>query len=440
MLSRSVRLACSLDSLGSAKQIRQRVSAAGSLFHQWRVVGGDGRVSLVHDRMVVEDRAMDEKLSGALFGYVSRGFVDSGLARISRQFFLPVGYPHCATARYTEFVRLNVLQVGCISLSRVLSTQAMLLAVGIGQAGALPMAAVLNWILKDGLGHIGSILIGTSINTKFDSDPKRYKFLSVFLGQGANLLGIMSLARPGLFLLLTSLGSALSRVGTLAFTSSRARIYENFATAGNLGDLIRCSQAQSTLATILGTAVGVILSPVVGGDVTSLVGVFIPVSVATHVLAYKAVSVIELRTLNGHRMELVVDSWLKTGKVPSFQSVAKDESFILRRPIFGVHVNPRICSDVVTSGGIQRLSEDGFVVRSQGGRVSLYVRDSASTQQALRGMFEACIQAHAVHTQPPDRPGRQTESWDAFYRGLVGSGWDLSVAFIDNASQRVSIS
>ena len=53
----------------------------------------------------------------------------------------------------------------------------MLFAVGLG-AGAIPLAAAINWILKDGLGQLGGVLYGMFFASKFDSDPKRQRFLA----------------------------------------------------------------------------------------------------------------------------------------------------------------------------------------------------------------------------------------------------------------------
>lgn len=312
-------------------------------------------------------------------------------------------------------------QTLCISLSRLLSTQAMLLAVGIGHGGALPMAAVINWILKDGIGHLGSIIVGTTINTKFDSDPKRYKFLSVFLGQSANLLGILSLAKPTLFLLLTSFSSAISRVGTLAFTSSRARIYENFAREGNLGDLMRASQSQATLATILGTAIGVSLAPIIGSDIYNLILVFSPLTVLTHYLAYKAVATLELRSLNRQRFELVMDEWLKSGTIPLVAEVAKKEQFIRRPVLFPVQINPDIDTFIVTESALKSLESDLYVVNGK----TVYISDKASAVTVLRAMFEAC--------------GGSLSDWEKFQQHLIVAGWDISIAFIDDIDRRVFI-
>ena len=39
----------------------------------------------------------------------------------------------------------------------MLSTQALLYSVGLG-AGAIPTAAAVNWVLKDGLGQLGGVV------------------------------------------------------------------------------------------------------------------------------------------------------------------------------------------------------------------------------------------------------------------------------------------
>ena len=436
-------LADSLNRVGGS-QLRQRVALGVASVPKWRIITSRGTVIEDSLRSSVVDRDADADLSLSLFGSRNKFFINSGLASVSRKVFLPVGYPKSTTSSYTPFIRYNIAHVSLIALARTLSTQAMLLAVGFGQGGALPMAAVVSWLLKDGLGHLGSILVGTSINTKFDSDPKRFKFLSVFLGQAANLLGILSLAKPGLFLLLTSFSSALSRVGTLAFTSSRARIYENFATAGNLGDLMRCSQAQSTLATILGTAVGVALAPLVGGDVGSILAVFAPVSAATHVFAYKAVSIIELRTLNVQRMEVVVHDWLANGTVPSVTDVAKREHFIITWPKFSVSVNPPIDSTLLEPLALERLTNESFHVRSVGSGAELFLKDSADAHSAIKGMFEACVLCSQISAGVPQAEIRAREiaktEWPRFLSALPQGGWDVSVAFIDNVNSRISIS
>jgi hypothetical protein len=54
--------------------------------------------------------------------------------------------------------------------------------------GALPLAAAINWVLKDGLGQLGGVLYGTLFGTKFDHDPKRQRYLALVALQVGNTL------------------------------------------------------------------------------------------------------------------------------------------------------------------------------------------------------------------------------------------------------------
>ena len=413
--------------------IRQRHPSLSILGSRWRVINLSNRNETVVDDIIVpHDISKDKIMTAKVLGRDSDILVSTGISRLFRSLCLPVGYPESATDNYSLFVRYNLVQVSLISITRILSTQAMLLAVGIGQPGALPMAAVINWLLKDGLGHLGSILVGTKINTKFDSDPKRYKFLSVFLGQCANCLGILSLTRPTMFLLFTSLSAAMSRIGTLAVTASRARIYEDFSLQGNLGDLIRCSQSQATVATLLGTVIGVGIAPVVGGDVTSILGVFVPATVATHYMAYKAVSVIELSTFNRQRFELVMDEFLNSGKVPSYQEIAKVERFILSRSLFkSVRINTPIKADLIDTTTEESLRNVGYAIHEVKGtkEILLFIHDTASPIQILEGMFKSCCLAR----------GEEAGSFPQFLSAAHLAGWRTHVAFIDNPDYRLTL-
>lgn len=57
--------------------------------------------------------------------------------------------------------------------------QALLSAIGIGSGdGSLPLAATLNWVIKDGLGQFGGVLFASMVNNQFDADPKKWRMIS----------------------------------------------------------------------------------------------------------------------------------------------------------------------------------------------------------------------------------------------------------------------
>jgi hypothetical protein len=51
--------------------------------------------------------------------------------------------------------------------------QSLLCAIGIGASEALPLAATLNWVIKDGLGQLGGVIFASVVSNRFDADPKR---------------------------------------------------------------------------------------------------------------------------------------------------------------------------------------------------------------------------------------------------------------------------
>ena len=67
---------------------------------------------------------------------------------------LPFGYPASVKSGYHQYVIGQMTGAVASSAAGVFSMQALLHAVGLGQ-GAIPMAAALNWVIKDGLGQFG---------------------------------------------------------------------------------------------------------------------------------------------------------------------------------------------------------------------------------------------------------------------------------------------
>lgn len=71
--------------------------------------------------------------------------------------FFPQSYPESVTRNYLAFSAWNVLGSVSGTMTGVLATQSLLTALGMG-SGSLPLAASLNWIIKDGFGLLGGVL------------------------------------------------------------------------------------------------------------------------------------------------------------------------------------------------------------------------------------------------------------------------------------------
>eukprot|EP00928_Gymnodinium_smaydae_P043809 TRINITY_DN29289_c0_g1_i1.p1 TRINITY_DN29289_c0_g1~~TRINITY_DN29289_c0_g1_i1.p1 ORF type:complete len:541 (+),score=51.47 TRINITY_DN29289_c0_g1_i1:60-1682(+) len=250
--------------------------------------------------------------------------------RALEKIFLPVDYPESVASNYLNFSKAMALQIMFSNVSKVLATQAMLLAVGVGSKTALPMAAVTAWVLKDGFGHILAIAFGTFVNTRFDSDPKRYRFQAACVGKLADFVSICTLYRPDLFLLFSTLGGACGRLSTNTASSCRAKIYETLSRNNNLGDVLRCATAQSTAAQLIGTGLGAMMGPMVGSDLEKLLVTNFVFSVLGIYYSYQSSSMVQMATLNVQRAEYVFANAVSTLLI---QERSEDVGSVARAPL-----------------------------------------------------------------------------------------------------------
>lgn len=196
---------------------------------------------------------------------------------------LPVGYPETVHPNYIKFNFWGFVQGVMGSASGVLSTQCLL--VGLGMAGhtssafsgggTIALAATLNWVLKDGIGNLGGILFVSKFGDAFDRDAKRYRFLSAFAMNIATVLELIVPLVPHLFLPLASMANTCKSISWMANSATRAQIQRHFTRIDNLGDLTGKAASLNTAAMVCGTGIGVALSSVfltgISGTATGLV-------------------------------------------------------------------------------------------------------------------------------------------------------------------------
>jgi hypothetical protein len=411
-----------------------------------------------------------------------RGISDL-VKRVFSEVFLPADYPDSVSGNYAQFTKVMVMQVFFSHVSRVFATQAMLLSCGVGMKTAIPLAAVTAWILKDGLGHLGAIAIGTLINTRFDSDPKRYRFYSSCLSKAADVMSILTLSKPEYFLLLASIGSALGRIGGSTAQSCRAKIYETFAVSGNLGDVLRCTTSQSIGAQLLGTAIGAACCPMVGGELGPLLAVNATCSVVGLSFAYVSSGLIQMKTLNLQRAELVfndviqslrrqdesgMESTEATATVLSVAEVQAREVYV--NPYESVFSGTSLLMNPALSGGrhhwaiLAPLQNDSKYViavdlatRIGPTVVGMWYCEGAGSQDVLKGFFQVCLFRTILSE---DRGTASTDSslfsaqlkttyesaeqktgiwWPKVASGLMKSGWRSDVTFLDLKEKRIVV-
>eukprot|EP00981_Chlorochromonas_danica_P005782 scaffold1190_cov187-Ochromonas_danica.AAC.14 len=178
-------------------------------------------------------------------------------------YLYPKNYPQSVSKGYSDYVTWQMTSALFSSAASILSMQSLLSAIGIGQ-GMLPLAATLNWVLKDGLGQLGGIWFASLVNTRFDSEPKRWRFLAAISLELSCLLELMTPLFPGYFLPIASLANFGKNIAALATSASRAAIHISFAKEYNLADITAKTASQNILSSTCGTGLGLAVSYWIG--------------------------------------------------------------------------------------------------------------------------------------------------------------------------------
>ena len=176
-------------------------------------------------------------------------------------FLLPKNYKDSVEQEYVSFAKWAIVSSFFMTLCGVLSMQSLLIAVGIGASTAIPMAAALNWILKDGLGQLGGMLCASFINSKFDAHPRQWRFRAGLILDISFLLETLTPMFPHLFLLFGSIANVGKNIGWISASASRAAIHKSFMKTENLADITAKAGSQSIFASVLGTSVGLGIAP-----------------------------------------------------------------------------------------------------------------------------------------------------------------------------------
>jgi len=214
---------------------------------------------------------------------------------------MPKDYKVTTVSSYESYAKTTMVASTMGTAASVLSIQALLTSIGISSDASLPIAATLNWVLKDGLGQLGGVLFASFINTRFDADPKRFRF-GADLGLAISVILESSTAMaPWLFLPIAALANVGKNIAWLSASATKASIHQSFCLVHNLADLTGKAGSQTISASIVGTTLGLMVSPLVASNPVYIVigtGVF---SIMQLAASFRALHFVQLRTLNTQR-------------------------------------------------------------------------------------------------------------------------------------------
>ncbi|KAL6556470.1 Protein root UVB sensitive 1, chloroplastic [Orobanche gracilis] len=319
---------------------------------------------------------------------------------LASSLMLPDGFPESVTSDYLEYSLWRGVQGIAAQISGVLATQALLYAVGLGK-GAIPAAAAVNWVLKDGIGYLSKIML-SKYGRHFDVNPKGWRLFADLLENAAFGMEIMTPAFPHLFVPIGAVAGAGRSAAALIQAATRSCFCAGFAAQRNFAEVIAKGEAQ--------------------GMVSKSIGIMLGIALANAVQSSTPLALVSfgLRTLNPYRASLVFSQYLLSGLVPSVKEVNDEEPFFPYFPFpilkstseeqvevlstdakdAAFHVDRRLhlgskLSDVVKSREdalalLELYKAEGYILAELNGRYCVVLKESSSKQDMLKSLFQVC--------------------------------------------------
>lgn len=242
-----------------------------------------------------------------------------------RNFFLP----REVSRNYLEYVKWKFVHRVSSSALQVLATQAMLRAIGIGNSRSLPLAAALNWVLKDGLGRLCRCIYTASLASSFDTNLKRVRFCTSVLFSLSIGVELLTPVFPQYFLMLASIANIAKQISLACYLATSTAVHRSFAIADNLGEVSAKGQIQTVCFDNLGLTLAATLNILSANNPRLQAGlpfVMYPVfSVLDLFGIYQGLKHVHLQTLTKDRLNIIISTWIQQGFVPSPEEVSKQE-------------------------------------------------------------------------------------------------------------------
>ncbi|CAL4900837.1 unnamed protein product [Urochloa decumbens] len=335
-----------------------------------------------------------------------------------RSYVVPEGFPHSVTPSYVPYMSWRALKHFFGGAMGVFTTRTLLNSVGVSQSKAVPGAVAINWILKDGAGRVGKMLFARQ-GKKFDYDLKQLRFsgdLLMELGAGIELA---TAAFPQLFLPMACIANVVKNVAAVTSTSTRTPIYKAYAKGENIGDVTAKGESVGNIADLLGTGLSILISK----SNPSLVTSFAFLSCGYLLSSYHEVRSVVLNTLNRARFTVAVDSFIKTGYVPTLKDGNSQETVFnppwRHEPVAIGSRFGEAFQEPASFIAIKPLFEDErYIVTYNPTKDKVYalLKDQAKPDDILKAAFHAHVLLHFINASHANLNARRRMNSNRSYQ------------------------
>ncbi|KAG2602443.1 protein root UVB sensitive 6-like [Panicum virgatum] len=316
-----------------------------------------------------------------------------------RSYVVPEGFPDSVTPSYVPYMTWRALKHFFGGAMGVFTTRTLLSSVGVSQSKATPGAIAINWILKDGAGRVGKMLFARQ-GKKFDYDLKQLRFSSDLLLEIGAGIELTTAAFPQFFLPMACVANVVKNVAAVTSTSTRTPIYKAYARGENIGDVTAKGESVGNIADLLGTGLSIFISK----RNPSLVTSFAFLSCGYLLSSYQEVRSVVLNTLNRARFTVAVDSFIKTGHIPSLKEGNSQETIFnppwRHEPVAIGSRFGEAFQEPASFVAIRPLFEDErYIVTYNPTKDKVYalLKDQAKSDDIIKAAFHAHVLLHFIN-------------------------------------------
>uniref|UniRef100_A0A0E0DRH1 Protein root UVB sensitive 6 n=1 Tax=Oryza meridionalis TaxID=40149 RepID=A0A0E0DRH1_9ORYZ len=301
---------------------------------------------------------------------------------------------------------------------------------------AVPLQSPLPPV-EDGAGRVGKMLFARQ-GKKFDYDLKQLRFsgdLLMELGAGIELA---TAAFPQLFLPMACIANVVKNVAAVTSTSTRTPIYKAYAKGENIGDVTAKGESVGNIADLLGTGLSILISK----RNPSLVTSFAFLSCGYLLSSYHEVRSVVLNTLNTARFTVAVDSFIKSGHVPSLKEGNSQETIFnppwRHQPVAIGSRFGEAFQEPASFVAIRPLFEDErYIVTYNPTKDKVYalLKDQAKPDDILKAAFHAHVLLHFINASHANLNARKRMNSNRSYQNAN----PLNMDFIPHIAESCKI-
>ncbi|KAL2667126.1 hypothetical protein AAZV13_01G051600 [Glycine max] len=378
--------------------------------------------------------------SGARFTHVWRRLL---------QAFVPEGFPSSVTADYVPFQIWDLLQGLSTYIRTMLSTQALLSAIGVGEKSATVIGATFQWFLRDLTGMLGGILFTFYQGSNLDSNAKMWRLVAdlmndlVFALFAGMLMDLISPLFPSAFVFVVCLGSISRSFTGVASGATRAALTQHFALQDNAADISAKEGSQETVATMIGMALGMLVARLTIGHPLAIWFSFLSLTVFHMYANYRAVRCLALNSLNPERSSILLQHFMETGQVLSPKQVSSQEhvlpiQFISWSSKKANCLHKKVCLGMrISSFDNMEIKEHllcaapyytkaKYLLVERKGIIDVIVHKDSNAADVLKSFFHALVLAKNVHKSKSLHSEGQKwidYQYEVFIQKLKSLGW-----------------